>query len=75
MAIAQTSFDTGESHERAALRALLSALELEGVLIQAARCTPHPRFSTRRRAGCRLALDRQKQPKAALSADRLPISR
>ena len=35
VAIAQTSFDTGESHERAALRALLSTLELEGVLLQA----------------------------------------
>lgn len=35
VAIAQTSFDTGESHERAALKALLSTLELDGVLIQA----------------------------------------
>jgi hypothetical protein len=35
LAIAQSSFDTGESHERAALNALLSMLELEGVLIQA----------------------------------------
>ena len=35
VAIAQSSFDTGESHERAALKALLSTLELEGVLIQA----------------------------------------
>ena len=35
VAIAQTSFDTGESHEHAALKTLLSTLELEGVLIQA----------------------------------------
>ncbi len=35
VAIAQTSFDTGESHERAALKVLLGTLELEGVLIQA----------------------------------------
>ena len=31
VAIAQTLFDTGESHERAALKALLDNLELEGV--------------------------------------------
>ena len=31
VAIAQTSFDTGESHEHAALKALLSTLVLEGV--------------------------------------------
>jgi hypothetical protein len=35
VAIAQTSFDTEESHERAALKALLGTLELEDVLIQA----------------------------------------
>jgi hypothetical protein len=35
VAIAQTSFDTGESNERAALKSLLSTLGLEGVLIQA----------------------------------------
>jgi hypothetical protein len=33
VAIAQTSFDTGESHERAGLKALLSTSELQGVLI------------------------------------------
>jgi hypothetical protein len=44
MAIAQTSFDTGESHECAALRALLSALELEGVLIQADALHTSPAF-------------------------------
>jgi hypothetical protein len=33
--IAQTSFDTGESHQRAGLKFLLSTLELEGVLIHA----------------------------------------
>ncbi|MFU8884998.1 MAG: hypothetical protein ACNA8O_06020 [Cyanobacteriota bacterium] len=35
MALAQTTYDTGESSERAALKELLSTLELEGVLIQA----------------------------------------
>lgn len=34
VAIAQTSFDAGESHERAALKTPLGTLELEGVLIQ-----------------------------------------
>jgi transposase InsO family protein len=47
VAIAQTSFDTGESHERAALKTLLSTLELEGVLIQAdALHTSPPFFSS-----------------------------
>jgi len=44
LAIAQTSFDTGESHERAALKALLSTLELEGVLIQADALHTSPAF-------------------------------
>jgi hypothetical protein len=35
VALAQTSIDTGETHECAALKALLGTLELEGVLIQA----------------------------------------
>jgi hypothetical protein len=34
VALAQTTYDTGESSERAALKELLSSLELEGVLIQ-----------------------------------------
>ena len=44
VAIAQTSFDTGESHERAALKALLSTLELDGVLIQADALHSSPAF-------------------------------
>ena len=45
-ALAQTTYDTGESSERAALKELLSSLELEGVLIQAdALHTTHPFFS------------------------------
>jgi hypothetical protein len=44
VAIAQTSFDTGESHERAALKTLLSTLELEGVLIQADALHTSPAF-------------------------------
>ena len=35
VALAQTTYDTGESSERAALKELLSSLDLEGVLIQA----------------------------------------
>ena len=44
VAIAQTSFDTGESHERVALKTLLSPLELEGVLIQADALHTSPAF-------------------------------
>ncbi|MCP9883502.1 hypothetical protein KBY65_13680 [Cyanobium sp. Alchichica 3B3-8F6] len=44
MAIAQTSFDTGEFHERVALKALLSTLELEGVLIQTDALHTSPAF-------------------------------
>jgi hypothetical protein len=44
VAIAQTSFDTGESHERAALKSLLSTLELEGVLFQADALHTSPAF-------------------------------
>jgi hypothetical protein len=44
VAIAQTSFDTGESHEQAALKALLSTLELDGVLIQADALHASPAF-------------------------------
>lgn len=40
----QTSFDTGESHERAALKTLLSTLELDGVLIQADALHTSPAF-------------------------------
>jgi hypothetical protein len=35
VALAQTTYDTHESSERAALKELLSTLDLEGVLIQA----------------------------------------
>ena len=50
MALAQTTYDTGESSERAALKQLLSTLELEGVLIQAERrgqhkCSADSKFS------------------------------
>lgn len=44
VAIARASFDTGESHERAALKALLSTPELEGVLIQADALHTSPAF-------------------------------
>ncbi len=46
VALVQTIYDTGESSERAALKKLLSTLELEGVLIQAdALHTTRPFFS------------------------------
>ena len=44
VAIAQTSFDTGDFHERAALKALLSTLELDGLLIQADALHTSPAF-------------------------------
>ena len=46
VALAQTTYDTGESSERAALKELLITLELEGVLIHAdALHTTRPFFS------------------------------
>ena len=46
VALAQTTYDTHKSSERAALKELLSSLELEGVLIQAdAPHTTRPFFS------------------------------
>ena len=44
VAIAQTSFDTGESHEPAAFKTLLSTLELEGVLSKADALHTSPAF-------------------------------
>jgi hypothetical protein len=44
VAIAQASFDTGEAHERAALKVLLKTLDLEGVLIQADALHTSPAF-------------------------------
>ena len=41
---AQTSYDTGDSHERAALKELLSTLDLNGVLIQADALHTSPSF-------------------------------
>jgi hypothetical protein len=46
VALAQKTYNTGESSERAALKELLSMLDLEGVLIQAdALHTTRPFFS------------------------------
>ena len=56
VAIEQTSLDTGESHERAALKAMLSTLETEGVFIQADARHTSPAFSMPRRAGAALLL-------------------
>jgi hypothetical protein len=44
VAIAQTSFDTGESHERAALKTLLRTMDMESVLIQADALHTSPSF-------------------------------
>jgi hypothetical protein len=51
VSIAQTSFDTGESHARSALNNVLTTLVLDGILIQADALHIRRRFSTRRRAG------------------------
>jgi hypothetical protein len=73
IALAQTTYDTGESSERAALKELLSTLELEGVLIQAdALHTTRPFFSGAWSRG-RRAPDRQIEPEDPLPADRLPV--
>ena len=51
-AIAQTTDDTRENHERAVLRELLSTMDLEGVLIQAdALHTQKPFFGSSRSRG------------------------
>ena len=44
VALAQKTYDTGESSERAALKELLSTLDLEGVLIQADALHTSPAF-------------------------------
>ncbi len=54
VAIAQASFDNGEFHEPAELKALLSTLELENVLIQRDALHTSPAFSTRRPMSIRL---------------------
>ncbi len=52
VAMTQTTYDTGESGERGALKKLLITLELEGVLIQAdALHTTRPFFSGARCRG------------------------
>jgi hypothetical protein len=52
VALAQKTYDTGESSERAALKELLSMLDLEGVLIQAdALHTQKPFFGSSRSRG------------------------
>ena len=69
VALAQTTYDTGESSERAAFKQLLSILELEGVLIQAdALHTTRP-FSVVPGAGGRRAPDREIEPEDPLPAD------
>ena len=62
VAMTQTTYDTGESGERGALKKLLITLELEGVLIQAdALHTTRP-FSVVPGAGGRRAPDREIEP-------------
>ena len=56
-----TSFDSGDSHEQAALKALLSTLELDGVDPGGCAAQLRPDFSARHRGGCRLAPDGQKE--------------
>ncbi len=75
VAIAQISFGTGGSDERAALNALLNTLELNGLLIQADALHTSAAFSTRHRAESQPAPDDQRRAAPAISADQLPIPR
>jgi hypothetical protein len=74
VALAQKAYDTHESCERAALKELLSTLELEGTLIQAVLCTPRKRFSLVPRQGGRRALDGERQPENPAAPDPVPVS-
>lgn len=52
---------SGENHERAVLRDLLGALEINGVLIQSDTLNTPKAFFTAPGAGSRLPLDRKRQ--------------
>lgn len=73
MALAHTSYDTGESNERDALKGLLSSLEQQGVCSRPMPCTSPGLFAAVSGAGGRHAPDRQVEPEDPLPADRLPV--
>jgi hypothetical protein len=62
IALAQTSYDTHESSERAALKELLSTMKLDGKLIQADALHTTQDFSLVRQTGSRRRPDHQIQP-------------
>ena len=68
VALAQETYKNGESSERAALKELLSKLDLVGVLIQAA-CISRPDYSVVPGAGERRSSNRQIQPEAPTTVD------
>jgi hypothetical protein len=71
--LAQKTYDTHESSEKAALKELLSSLDLDGVLIQAEALHTTQAFSLVPGAGGRPAVDPQIEPVDPLPASRLPI--
>ena len=73
VALAQKTCDTHESSERAALKDLLSTLDLEGVLIQADALHTTQAFSLVPRPGGRRAPDGEGQPEDASPPDRRPV--
>jgi len=73
VALAQTTYDTHESSEKAALKELLSTLDLNGVLIQADALHTTQAFFAGAWSRVRPAVDRQIQPKDPVPADRLPV--
>jgi len=73
VALAQKTYDTHESSEQAALKELLSTMDLEGKLIQADALHTTQAFSLVPRAGRRRRPDRQNEPAHAPSADQSPV--
>jgi hypothetical protein len=73
VALAQKAYDTHESSERAALKELLSTMDLEGKLIQADALHTTQAFSLVPRAGRRRRPDRQNQPADTPPADLQPV--
>jgi len=73
VALAQKAYDTHESSERAALKELLSTMDLEGKLIQADALHTTQAFSLVPQAGRRRRSDRQNQPADAPPADVQPV--
>ena len=69
----QTTYETGESSERAALKELLSSLQLEVVLIQADALHTTQAFSLVPLQGGRRAFDGERQPENPAPPDPVPV--